>query len=151
MFVKPAVLTVIDTNILVPSIYSLTWIAQFIYDGSIVLVWNEFTYNEACEIIDRLAYHYRNRDINPKEAKIYLDYFVSIGYKVPEMPSSWPPVIKNDRDDDNFLWAALYSSAEYIISDDSRHMLKLVSFKGIPIGTPKEFFEWVKKIHPMKA
>ncbi|RJQ26241.1 MAG: hypothetical protein C4589_10155 [Peptococcaceae bacterium] len=63
------------------------------------------------------------------------------------MPKDWPPVSK-DRDDDQFLWVALAGDAEYIISDD-KHLLKLKGSFIIPIGTPENFFEWVKIAHPM--
>ena len=46
---------IIDTNVLIPSIYSYTHIARFIYEGLLVLIWNDFIYREASEIIDRLA------------------------------------------------------------------------------------------------
>ncbi len=73
-----------------------------------------------------------------------------VGHCVPDMPETWPPV-STDRDDDPFLWAALQGGAEYIISYDRRHMLKLGAFQSIPIGTPKQFFDWVKITHPMDA
>lgn len=149
---KPAVPVVIDTNVLVPSIYSFTHIAKFIYEGNMVLIWNQFIYSEACEIINRLSnYYLKKANIQVEEVIRFLDYFVSIGRKVPDMPEDWPPVIVNDRDDDNFLWAALMGEAEYIISCDDSHMLKLKKYMGIPIGTPRGFFDWVRVVHPMSV
>jgi len=148
---KPAVPVVVDTNVLIPSIYRYTSIARFIYEGFLVLVWNEFTYKEASEIIDRLAdYYMKKPGFRADEAKVFLDFMVSIGRKVPDMPEDWPHVTE-DRDDDNFLWAAVAGNAEYIITEDNLHMLALREFRGIPIGTPKEFFRWVKKAHPMQV
>jgi putative PIN family toxin of toxin-antitoxin system len=145
---KPAVPVVIDTNVLIPSIYSYTHIARFIYEGLLVLVWNDFIYKEACEIIDRLAeYYMRKAGFQAREAKAFLDYMVSIGKKVANMTEDWPRVTK-DRDDDNFLWAAVIGNAEYIITEDGL-LLALKEFRGIPIGTPKEFFCWVKQAHPI--
>ena len=72
----------------------------------------------------------------------------SVGRKVPDMPEDWPSVTE-DRDDDNFLWAAIAGNAEYIITEDSSHMLALKEFSGIPIGTPKDFFNWVNLANPM--
>lgn len=145
---KPAVLVVIDTNVLIPSIYSYTHLARFVYEGLLVLVWNDFIYREASEIIGRLAeYYMRKAGFQAREAKVFLDYMVSIGKKVADMPVDWPYVTK-DRDDDNFLWAAIAGNAEYIITEDSV-LLTLKEFRGIPIGTPKEFFCWVKQAHPI--
>lgn len=139
---------VIDTNVLVPSIYSYTYIARFIYEGLLVLVWNDFIYREASEIIDRLAECYmRKAGFQAREAKVFLDYMFSIGKKVADMPEDWP-CVTNDRDDDNFLWAAVVGNAEYIITEDSS-LLELKELRGIPIGTPKEFFSWVKQAHPI--
>lgn len=41
---------VVDTNILVPSVYRRTHIFEFILDGSLVPIWNKFIYNEAFRI-----------------------------------------------------------------------------------------------------
>ncbi len=68
--------------------------------------------------------------------------------KVSEIPLDWPQVSR-DRDDDPFLFAADEGGAEYIISQDKSHMLQLGNFRDISIGTPAQFFEWVKKTHPL--
>ncbi|MBM7866259.1 putative nucleic acid-binding protein [Heliobacterium gestii] len=46
---------VIDTNVLVPSLYSYTRIAVFMTYGNILLVWNDFIYDEVLEIMERLS------------------------------------------------------------------------------------------------
>jgi predicted nucleic acid-binding protein len=74
--------------------------------------------------------------------------FFSLGLKVSNVPDDWAVVAINDRDDDNFLWAAVAGNAEYIISEDS-HILKLKAFKDIPIGTPADFFRWAQVAHPV--
>ncbi len=146
---NPIVPVVIDTNILVPSLYSRTPIAKFLLSGNLILIWNPFIYKEACEIINRLAERYfKKAGVRREEVIMLLNLITEAGLKVPDMPDGWPPV-SSDRDDDPFLWAALVSNAEYIISDDESHMLKLKEYCGIPIGTPGDFFEWVKVAHPM--
>lgn len=138
---NPAIPVVIDTNVLVPSIYSYTPLARFIYKGFIVPVWNDFSYLEACKVTSRLATYYLKKDrLSAEEALTFLNYmFFSLGLKVSNMPDDWTVVVINDRDDDNFLWAAVAGNAEYIISEDS-HMLKLKVFKDIPIGTSCRLF-----------
>ncbi len=51
------------------------------------------------------------------------------------MPDDWPTV-SADRDDDIFLFAAEAENAEYIVTYDQSHLLRIKEFKGIPIGTP---------------
>jgi predicted nucleic acid-binding protein len=47
-----------------------------------------------------------------------------------------------------FLWIASEVGAEYIITKDKKHLLSLKNYRGIPIGTPRDFFKWVKKMYP---
>lgn len=54
----PIVPVVVDTNVLVPSLYSYTPIAELLLSGKLMLIWNNQTFNEACDIIDRLANRY---------------------------------------------------------------------------------------------
>lgn len=146
---KQVVPVVIDTNILVPSLYRRTRIFDFILNGNLVLVWNEFIYNEAVEIIKRMGPNYQKRiGISPDEVIDLLDLIYDANEKVAEMPSDWPAV-SPDRDDDPFLFAAETGKAEYIISADYRHMLKLGNHNGIPIGKPNEFFYWAKINRPL--
>lgn len=98
---SPAIPVVIDTNVLVPSIYSYTPLARFIYKGFIVPVWNDFSYLEACKVTNRLATYYLKRNrLSAEEALLFLDYmFFSLGSKVPNMPDNWTIVVANDKDE----------------------------------------------------
>lgn len=149
MLKQVVVPVVIDTNILVPSLYRKTRIIDFILTGNLVLVWNSFIYDEAVEIINRMGPDYKKKiGIGPNEVLDLLDLIYYDDDKVPEMPSDWPAV-SSDRDDDPFLFAAEIGKAEYVISADIRHMLKLGNHKGIPIGKPDEFFYWAKVHRPL--
>ncbi|HAG08194.1 MAG TPA: hypothetical protein DCK87_01310 [Desulfotomaculum sp.] len=146
---KPVISVAIDTNVLVPSLYSRTPIARFILSGKLTFIWNPFIHNEASKIINRLAdRYYKKAGVQSEEIIKLLELITDLGIEVPDMPDDWPS-ISSDRNDDPFLWAALTGGAEYIISDDESHMLKLKEFCGIPIGTPGDFFEWVKIAHPI--
>jgi len=147
---EPIVPIVVDTNVLVPSLYRKTHILSFLLSGNLLLVWNNFIYFEACKIINRLSEYYKlkNAGIVAEDALTFLDHITSNGRMVSEMPDKWPNVIVNDRSDDNFLWVAVTGKAEYIVSDDKSHILTLGNFSGIPIGTPGEFFSWVQQVHP---
>lgn len=147
----PIVPVVVDTNVLVPSLYSITPIADFLLSGNLVLIWNNQTFNEAVVIIERLAPLYvRKLGVHPEEAIKLLDLITSEGYPVRDMPKNWPKS-SPDRKDDPFLYAALKGEAEYIITDDKYHLLKMKEFMGIPIGRPSNFFQWVIKNHPMTS
>ena len=141
---------VVDTNVLIPSIYRSSYLFNFILSGNLVLVWNQFIYDEAERIaIDMWNSYVRRRTRNSlKDTLNLLRLVFEVGYSVHDMPDDWPNV-SNDRDDDSFLWAAENGKAEYIISHDRRHMIALRSFKGIPIGNPASFFSWAISNYPM--
>ena len=52
--------------------------------------------------------------------------------------------VKDDPDDNKFLEAAIWGESDYIISQD-RHLLNLKKFRDIPIISPKEFLQIIKK------
>lgn len=140
---------IIDTNELVPTLYNFTRLAEFISDGNLLLVWNMYMQNEAERIIKKLAPRYQKSGVTEQEATALLYSFYGLGIQVSEMPPDWPSH-SLDRNDDPFLWAAEQGGAEYIISSDIRHMIRLGSFKGIPIGQPGDFFVWAKRYYPME-
>lgn len=53
-------------------------------------------------------------------------------------------IVKDDKDDNKFIEAAVTGKADYIITQDN-HLLKIKEFRGIKILTPKEFLYVVKK------
>ncbi|MEW6274047.1 MAG: PIN domain-containing protein [Bacillota bacterium] len=147
---KVVVPVVIDTSVLVPSVYSSSPLLQFLLTGNLILIWNNFIKDEALRITDELWdwYAAKNPDITRKEIIELLNMVFEDGITVPEMPLDWPPASK-DRNDDPFLWAAVNGKAEYIISLDKRHIIELGSFCGIPIGDVDSFFKWAKSERPM--
>jgi putative PIN family toxin of toxin-antitoxin system len=50
-----------------------------------------------------------------------------------------PPIVEDDPDDDIFLHCAERGQANYIVTAD-KHLLKLQSYRGIPIVSVEEFF-----------
>ncbi|WP_265332381.1 PIN domain-containing protein [Zhaonella formicivorans] len=122
---------------------------NFILTGNLSVIWNDFIYEEAREIIERLHPKYSRLGIDYREVVALLDLILDPSDKVSEMPQNWPPV-SLDRDDDPFLFAAIEGNAEYIISADIRHMLTLGEFRGIPIGKPINFFSWAQRNRPFR-
>lgn len=150
---KIVVPVVIDTNVLVPSVFMKSHILKFILNGNLTLVWSDFIFKEALEITERLWNKLYQKKMEPEQLPETIELLETVyryfGYPVDdEMPEDWPTASK-DRRDDPFLWAAETGKAEYIISHDRRHMLELGNHKGIPIGTPAEFFQWAKATHPI--
>lgn len=52
-------------------------------------------------------------------------------------------VVKEDKDDNKFIEAAIEGDADYIVSQD-KHLLKLKEFNGIKIINPEEFLEMLE-------
>ena len=143
---------VIDTNILVPSLYSLTPIFKFITTDNLIPLWNNFTKNEARVIIEKLAPIYIKRGIYRQEDihrihKLCDEILTQANY-LHEMPDNWPQQ-SLDRHDDPFLWLAYIGNAEHIITYDRVHLLNMKEFKSIPINTPNGFFAWAKANRPI--
>jgi len=143
---------VIDTNILVPALYSHTPIFKFISSGNLIPLWNEFTKKEAYAIIDRLAPIYIKNGIYTKNdiyrVHLLCDEILALVNYLPEMPDDWPQQ-SQDRNDDPFLWLAYVGNAEYIITYDRIHLLNMKSFRNIPINKPRMFFTWAKINRPI--
>lgn len=53
-------------------------------------------------------------------------------------------IIEEDPTDDKFLFCALASKADFIVSGD-KHLLKLKSFHGIPIVTARQFLNRLRE------
>ncbi|MFO7952731.1 MAG: PIN domain-containing protein [Bacillota bacterium] len=148
---KPSVTVpvVIDTNVLVPSLYSETNIYKFISEGNLVLIWNDYIRSEALEIIERLSIKNRKYSKSKEKALKLVELIFYPLNKVDEMPENWEGS-SPDPDDNPFLFAAEQGGAEYIISSDKRDMLSLGHFKNIPIGRPKDSFDWALIYRPLE-
>ena len=75
-------------------------------------------------------------------AKYSLGKIISIAKIV--IPKEKFDIIKDDKDDNKVIDAAVEGKADYIVSSD-RHLLDLKEFKGIKIVTPKEFLDLIRK------
>jgi len=54
-------------------------------------------------------------------------------------PKEHLKVIKDDPDDDKFLEASIEGNADYLVTQDKKHILPLKEFRGTKIVTPEEF------------
>ena len=55
-------------------------------------------------------------------------------------------VVKDDPDDNKILECAVEVRADYIVTYDSKHLLKLKEFEGIRIVSPTQFLKIAKKL-----
>lgn len=143
---------VVDANVLVPTVYSKLNINRFLLSGNLILIWNDQTRDEALEVANRLwAKRYsKTYDINYfTEVVMALDLLTrERGIRIGNMPEDWERT-SPDRDDDVYLFAAAAGNAEYIVTHDKADLLNLREFRGIPIGTASELFQWLKITHPL--
>jgi putative PIN family toxin of toxin-antitoxin system len=58
-------------------------------------------------------------------------------------PSRHHAVIREDPEDDKFIDCAVEAKADYIMSGDE-HLLRVKSYRSIPIYSPKEFLQLIK-------
>ena len=130
---------VIDTNVIVSGI-----IIPQGYPYQILKMWEneKFVFVTSPEIIEEVIrvlqypkikknYKLSDLDIQNVEISLGLDTMLVSGkLKVDK--------IKEDPEDNKFLSCALEGNAYYIVTGD-RHLLKLKSYQGIQIITPKKF------------
>lgn len=57
------------------------------------------------------------------------------------VPETVPRIVMHDADDDHVIAAALSAGADFIVTGDRRHLLPLVSYRGIGILTPAEIVQ----------
>ena len=59
-------------------------------------------------------------------------------------PTEKLDIVKNDPKDNKFFEAALAGKAEYIVSQDKKHILNILEFLGIKTIHPEEFIKLVR-------
>lgn len=77
-------------------------------------------------------------DLEPDEFLLGLAQFAIMVSKEPRLD-----VVKEDPSDNKYLACAHKGQADFIVSGD-QHLLKLQSYRGIKIVTPKEFLNILK-------
>lgn len=129
---------VIDTNLFVAGYFNKESVSRRILEmierGGLQMLWNEAIKAELERILKNIK---AKEKYKRKIAKLFKEENrIQSQFKIKE--------IKEDPEDNKFLEAAYFGKAEAIISSD-QHLLKLGQFKNIPILTPKNFLEKIKK------
>lgn len=75
------------------------------------------------------------------QVAILLDEMRSFAVVV--VPATQVDEIERDTADNRVLECAFEARADYIVSGDTRHLIPLGEYRGIPIVSPAEMVEWL--------
>lgn len=135
------VTVVIDTNILIGASYDefsySRRIVQLIIDGKVRAAASRSTLRENKSLLERSV---KQREWHG----LMEDFFDAVDYISIPYRHGGEAIVKDDPEDDKFIYTALESGADYIISSD-RHLLDLEEYKGVRMVSPKEFWYEYKK------
>jgi putative PIN family toxin of toxin-antitoxin system len=129
---------VLDTNVLISATF---WtgasfrVLKLIEQGKVNLILSKAILQEydkivhSDEIIHKAAY--QQQRIASVQKVLQLAILVE--------PKEQLNIIKDDPDDDKFLEAAAEGAADYLVTQDKKHILPLKEFRKTKIITPEEF------------
>ncbi len=127
---------VLDTNVFISGIFWEGNYCSQIIDawraGKIVLV-------SSLEIVQELVEIMQDFKIEMPEEMIEEWQKNIIENAVMVVKTEKLDMVKNDPKDNKFFEAALAGKAEYIVSQDKKHVLSIAEFKGIKTIPPEEF------------
>ena len=127
---------VLDTNVFVSSVFfggPPHKILEAWRDGKIQLLLSPAILEEYQRVMRELAVRF------PEIKVEALINFIVVHSEI-ILPPSLPSVIQADPSDDKFLECAVAGEATCIVTGD-KHLLKLLTFRRIPILTPRQFVE----------
>ena len=132
---------ILDTSTLVSAIFfsgKPSQILSKILNGEITLIITDGIYEEYKEVLSEERFYQRS-DLKKIDVLQFLNYLKKIAENV--TPSKAYEAIKEDSSDNKFLDAAVEGDANFIVSSDKKHILKLKKFKGIHILLPAIFLK----------
>ncbi len=129
---------VVDTNVLISGIF---WEGN--YCSQVIDAWRfgKITMISSIEIVKELVETLRDFKIQMPEEMINEWQNRIIENAVVVEPKEKLDVVKNDPKDNKFFEAALAGNADYIISQDRKHILSIKEYKGIKTILPEEFLK----------
>ena len=132
---------VLDTNIFISGIF---WDGN--YCSQIIDAWRakRIILVSSIEIVQELVETLREFKIEMAEEMIKEWREMILKNSVIVVPAQRFDLVKNDPKDNIFFEVAVEGKAEYIISQDRKHVLSIPFFKGIKTIHPEDF---VKLIH----
>lgn len=132
---------VIDTNVFISGIF---WKGN--YCSKIIEAWKfeSITMVSSLEIIEELGEILKDFKIQMPEEMIKEWQNKIIENSILVKPREKLDIVKNDPKDNKFFEAAITGNAEYIISQDKKHILSIKEYKGIKTISPEEFLQITK-------
>lgn len=129
---------VVDTNVLISGIF---WEGN--YCSQVIDAWKsgKITMISSIEIVKELVETLRDFKIQMPEDMIKEWQNRIIENAVVVEPKEKLDVVKNDPKDNKFFEAALAGNADYIISQDRKHILSIKEYKGTKTILPGEFLK----------
>jgi len=134
---------ILDTNIFISGIF---WDGNFCSeiidawrDGRIILITSPEIIQELVDILQNFKIE-MPQDIIAVWRKLVVENAMLV------FPTEKLDIVKNDPKDNKFFEAALAGKAQYIVSQDKKHILSIPEFGGIKTISPGEF---VKILHAL--
>ncbi len=131
---------ILDTNIFISGIF---WEGN--YCSQIIECWREgkIILTSSPEIIQELVETMRDFKIKLPEEIIQEWKNIILENAVIVIPTKKLDIVQNDPKDNKFFEAALAADAQYIISQDKKHILSIPEFRGIRTIHPEEFIKMI--------
>ena len=128
---------VLDTNVFVSGIF---WKGN--YCSIIISYWIEkkFDLIISISIIEEITETLKNFKIPLSMEDILMWENMIVKNSLLVEPQEKIEIVKDDKDDNKFIEAAVEGKADYIITQDN-HLLKIKEFRGIRIISPEEFLK----------
>lgn len=126
---------VADTNVIISALIfggPPQKVLDLAASGIITLCYSRFIQEEAERVLKE-KFGWRRDEIH-KQLGVLLSWGICV------MPETSFRVVHDDPDDDHILECAVAADARVIVSGD-RHLLRVGSFRGINIQTPREFLD----------
>ena len=131
---------VLDTNIFISGLFwDGNYCSQIISEwraGNIILV-------SSLEIIQELVETLRDFRIGMEEEIIEEWRKLIIKNSIIVISIEKINIVKNDQKDNKFFEAAIAGKAQYIVSQDKKHILNISEFKGIKTIHPEDFIKLI--------
>ena len=130
---------VLDTNVFVSGIY---WSGS---SDKVLRAWKEgkFEHVSSLEIIEEISKTLSNFKIPLSADDILWWENLILENSLIVVPKIKFNIVKDDPDDNKFFETALAGKADYIVSQDKRHVLKIREYKGIKTISPEEFMKLI--------
>ncbi|MDP4012447.1 MAG: putative toxin-antitoxin system toxin component, PIN family [Candidatus Nanoarchaeia archaeon] len=131
---------VLDTNVFISGIF---WDGN--YCSQIIDAWRagKIMLVSSLEIIEEFLETLRDFKIEMPEEIIREWQNTIIENSVIVVPTEKLDIVKNDPKDNKFFEAAVAGKAQYIVSQDKKHVLNIPEFKGIKTIHPEKFLKLI--------